>query len=68
MSEQNAKNETVIEISANGPLIVKGVEKMKNAQGEDLPTKPVMALCRCGASANKPFCDGTHRKIGFTAG
>ena len=33
----------------------------------DLTGKPAIALCRCGASVNKPFCDGTHSKIGFQA-
>ncbi len=33
----------------------------------DLTGKPMIALCRCGASVNKPFCDGTHSKIGFQA-
>jgi CDGSH-type Zn-finger protein len=34
----------------------------------DLTGKPAFSLCRCGASANKPFCDGAHNKIGFQAG
>jgi len=66
MSEQDAKDGAIIEIAANGPLIIKGVDKMKDAQGEELATKPVMALCRCGASANKPFCDGAHARTGFS--
>ena len=33
----------------------------------DLTNKPAFSLCRCGASVNKPFCDGTHSKIGFQA-
>jgi CDGSH-type Zn-finger protein len=33
----------------------------------DLSGKPTIALCRCGASVTKPFCDGTHSKIGFQA-
>ncbi len=33
----------------------------------DLTGKPAISLCRCGASTNKPFCDGTHSKIGFQA-
>ncbi len=46
--------------------MVKGLERLTNSKGESLPVKPVMALCRCGGSANKPFCDGTHAKIGFS--
>ena len=56
---------TVIEERENGPLVVKGLENFVGAEGEALEVKPVMALCRCGGSANKPFCDGTHRVIGF---
>ena len=40
---------------------------MTNSKGEELETKAVTALCRCGQSANKPFCDGTHNKTGFTS-
>jgi len=44
-----------IEAVENGPYLIK------------VNGKVVYALCRCGASNNKPFCDGTHRKIGFKA-
>ena len=50
----------------NGPYLVSNLGDFKNSQGERIPTKPVMALCRCGGSANKPFCDGTHQKNGFS--
>ena len=50
----------------NGPLIVKNVNKLKNKHGS-VETKPTMALCRCGQSSNKPFCDGTHAKVGFSS-
>ena len=50
----------------NGPYIVNNLEKLHNSKGEQIQTKNVIALCRCGASANKPFCDGTHAKIGFS--
>lgn len=67
-SRKNAKAEPQPRIlpSPNGPLIVAGVESLANSNGEALPTQPKMELCRCGGSANKPFCDGTHEKNGFT--
>jgi 3-phenylpropionate/trans-cinnamate dioxygenase ferredoxin subunit len=40
---------------------------MKDADGNSYPAEKRMALCRCGASTEKPFCDGTHSKIGFQA-
>jgi CDGSH-type Zn-finger protein len=39
---------------------VTNVENLVNSRGERLEARPRMALCRCGGSANKPFCDGTH--------
>ena len=56
----------VIEPTPNGPYLVKNLENLQNSKGDRLPTKPVIALCRCGGSANKPFCDGTHAKQGFS--
>jgi CDGSH-type Zn-finger protein/truncated hemoglobin YjbI len=50
----------------NGPYLVTNAENLTNWLGERLPTRPQMALCRCGASAIKPYCDGTHADIGFT--
>ena len=55
-----------IECKENGPYIVKGLDEMTSPAGEPIPAKPVMALCRCGGSARKPFCDGTHAKNGFS--
>ena len=55
----------VIEERKDGPLIAKGIRRMVDADGGEIMLKPVMALCRCGASANKPFCDGSHAKIDF---
>lgn len=49
----------------NGPLLVKGLQHLRNSKGERLETRETLALCRCGQSGNKPFCDATHRKIGF---
>ena len=50
----------------NGPLMINGEIVVKKSDGtEEIKTGPV-ALCRCGASNNKPYCDGSHRKIEFT--
>lgn len=52
----------------NGPLLVKGPVSVQDAAGTAYQVdKDVVALCRCGASANKPFCDGTHKGMGFSA-
>ncbi|HWZ45649.1 MAG TPA: CDGSH iron-sulfur domain-containing protein [Candidatus Saccharimonadales bacterium] len=56
----------------NGPYVVSGDIndiQLTDADGNkyDLTGKQTVALCRCGASVNKPFCDGAHSKIGFQA-
>jgi len=56
----------------NGPYVVSGdlnELNLTDADGNkyDLSGKQAIALCRCGGSVNKPFCDGTHSKIGFQA-
>jgi CDGSH-type Zn-finger protein len=55
-----------ISCSKNGPYIVKNLENLENSRGQKLPAKSTMALCRCGGSGTKPFCDGTHKKNGFS--
>lgn len=55
-----------IECLPNGPYLVKQLESLQNAQGAPLAAQPVMALCRCGGSASKPFCDGSHLYNGFS--
>jgi uncharacterized Fe-S cluster protein YjdI len=57
--------ETIIEPSENGPLMVYGNVMVKYGDGRTENKSKATAFCRCGASANKPYCDGTHRKIGF---
>jgi 3-phenylpropionate/trans-cinnamate dioxygenase ferredoxin subunit len=59
--------DVTIDIIKNGPLIVNGDVQLKDSEGNAYPAKQRMALCRCGASTTKPFCDGTHSKIGFQA-
>ena len=52
----------------NGPYLVDGPAVLVDADGNESPIEGKMvALCRCGGSQNKPFCDGTHRKIDFEA-
>ena len=57
--------ETRVRASSNGPLLVTGGVRVLDADGNVLYEGERAALCRCGGSANKPFCDGTHEKIGF---
>jgi CDGSH-type Zn-finger protein len=56
---------TTIQIETDGPYLVTNLERLTDWLGEQLPTRPQMALCRCGASENKPFCDGSHAEVGF---
>lgn len=53
-----------IQVSPNGPLLITSscIIKLPNGQEEK---REKVALCRCGSSANKPFCDGSHKRIGF---
>jgi len=51
-------------VKDNAPYVVQGEFKLVDAQGNEIPIKKA-ALCRCGGSMTKPFCDGTHSKIGF---
>ncbi|HEV8311348.1 MAG TPA: CDGSH iron-sulfur domain-containing protein [Methylomirabilota bacterium] len=52
----------------NGPYIVKGPIRLVDADGTEYRLdRETIALCRCGGSTTKPFCDGTHSKIGFQA-
>jgi CDGSH-type Zn-finger protein len=51
----------------NGPLFVRGRLRIVGDDGEVIREDTRVALCRCGGSSNKPFCDGTHRRNGFTA-
>jgi len=64
--------QVTITVKKNGSLRIddpNGVVEMVDAEGNryDLTGKPAFSLCRCGASSNKPFCDGTHKNIAFQA-
>jgi CDGSH-type Zn-finger protein/truncated hemoglobin YjbI len=55
-----------IQVTADGPYIASNISHFKNWLGEALPLSPRMELCRCGQSSTKPFCDGTHTRVGFS--
>ena len=54
-----------VEVSGDGPLLLKGNCTIRHADGREETKEGVTAFCRCGASNNKPFCDGSHRRTGF---
>jgi len=58
-----------ITVRENGPYIVRGPVTVEDSDGNeyDVRERKSVALCRCGGSTTKPFCDGTHSKIGFAA-
>jgi len=62
------ENEKKVEIKAllNGPLQVSGPINLIGSDGKPLERDGDVFLCRCGQSGNKPFCDGSHRKHGFS--
>ena len=59
--------ELTISCAKNGPLLVNGPLEICTGTGRTINRVTKTALCRCGQSANKPYCDGTHSKVGFTA-
>jgi uncharacterized Fe-S cluster protein YjdI len=65
MSNESQSMETIVEVLDNGPLMVYGKLKVKQKDGTEKIHAKNAALCRCGASENKPYCDGSHVKIGF---
>lgn len=61
-------SEVKIHVRDNGPLLVEGPVQIIDVDGKAFPVspdKPTVALCRCGNSANNPFCDGSHKTCGF---
>ena len=60
--------DVTVRVLENGPYLVKGEIEIVDAKGNPIPQpEKGWALCRCGASTTKPFCDGMHSKIGFKA-
>jgi CDGSH-type Zn-finger protein len=67
---ENAAPQTVVRLRDNGPLVIEGPVKIVDAEGHEFVQpagKAVVALCRCGQSQRKPFCDGSHKACGFLA-
>jgi CDGSH-type Zn-finger protein len=56
----------VVTVAVDGPYLLSGSTEIRNAEGQVVKTVTKTALCRCGHSENKPFCDGSHRRVGFT--
>ena len=67
MMTDSQKEKSRIETTVNGPYLVRNLKTFKTSRGESIKTEPEMVLCRCGHSSHKPFCDGTHAKIGFSS-
>ena len=65
MASSESDSLPTIRCKPDGPYLVSGLSTFMNSRGEPIATKETIALCRCGGSSNKPFCDGTHVKIGF---
>jgi CDGSH-type Zn-finger protein len=62
--------EVTIRMRANGPIVIEGPFKLIDSAGNEFQrdgSKPLCALCRCGQSARKPFCDGAHKTCAFTS-
>lgn len=67
MEKNESKDQCVTDIivANNGPLKIKGNLQIQLASGEIVTKEGTTGFCRCGVSENKPFCDGSHRKIDF---
>jgi uncharacterized Fe-S cluster protein YjdI/CDGSH-type Zn-finger protein len=64
-AEAAAEGPTVIQLSRNGALYARGEVRVVTEDDHEVASGPRLALCRCGASRNQPFCDGSHRTVAF---
>ncbi|MGV8875946.1 MAG: CDGSH iron-sulfur domain-containing protein [Rhodoglobus sp.] len=70
ISNTGSTPDGAVEIIActNGPLLVRGRIDLRSSSGAQIvQSRPTVALCRCGVSTIKPFCDGTHKLVNFRA-
>jgi CDGSH-type Zn-finger protein len=65
MENSGVENVLTAQVLKDGPLIVDGTIKVVDANGNEVVQENKTAFCRCGASSNKPYCDGSHKGIGF---
>ncbi len=63
---EGAETGAEVRVMEDGPLVVKGNFVIYDTDGKELKHLKLTSLCRCGSSHDLPYCDGTHRKIGFT--
>ncbi len=61
----DAGGNCLVEMAPNGPLLVRGALIIKDKDGNETASDKMTAFCRCGASSNKPYCDGSHKKVNF---
>jgi len=64
--EEKKKKTAEFKVLRNGPLQVSGDFILKNMAGKVIEAKDPIFLCRCGGSNTKPFCDGSHRRVGLS--
>jgi CDGSH-type Zn-finger protein len=66
MEESNTKENPPAEVKIlkDGPILIKGTFLFRDSSGNITQGEQELYLCRCGASSNKPWCDGTHKKVG----
>lgn len=65
LQSTNTEEKQVVEVAKNGPLMFYGKINVKHHDGSETAKQKVTAFCRCGASVNKPYCDGSHKRIEF---
>ncbi len=63
--KESSQSPQLVEVIQNGPLMISGNIQVKLPNGKFEDHFKLTAFCRCGSSSNKPFCDGTHKKISF---
>ena len=66
LRDLQAELPTGLQVARNGPYLATNVATIHDHLGQEVPVPPQVALCRCGASARKPFCDGSHATSGFS--
>lgn len=65
-AEAMASAPAVLTVFADGPYVLKGDIEIRDGDGRLVKTVSKVALCRCGSSQAKPFCDGSHKRVGFS--